>query len=59
MQTSVDKLRGQGLHEADAARVAVSSPFAVAAFHVHHAFGGNQALVRLRRRANAAGLRAL
>lgn len=38
---------------------AVSSPFAVTDYHVHSAFGGDSALIELRRRANNQGIQVL
>lgn len=58
-QLSYDKLVAQGWSAEAAARDAVSSPFAITAFRVHAALGGNAALARLRLRANAAGLRVM
>lgn len=58
-QLSYDKLIAQGWSAEAAARDAVSSPFAITAFRVHAALGGNAALARLRLRANAAGLRVM
>jgi len=53
---SVEKLRAEGATPAQLADAA-SSPFAIQAFHVHTDFGGNEALARLKQRANRAGLR--
>lgn len=58
-QLSYNKLLAQGWSAEAAARDAVSSPFAITAFRVHAALGGNAALARLRLRANAAGLRVM
>lgn len=58
-QLSYEKLVAQGWSAEAAARDAVSSPFAITAFRVHAALGGNAALARLRLRANAAGLRVM
>jgi hypothetical protein len=53
---SLDKLHEGGASPAQIADAA-SSPFAIQAFHVHTDFGGNEALARLKQRANRAGLR--